>query len=146
VPGVGGSYSPPDEYRAEIIPHSNEHEMFYINLDNAMPGNTYFDGILAHEFQHMIHWNQDRDEDSWINEAMSELAGQINGYDVGGSDIAFCQAPDTQLTTWSALDASGPHYGASYLFGVYVLDQYGPEPFTNWSQSRRTVSPAWMRC
>jgi immune inhibitor A len=126
VPGVGGSYSPPDEYRAEIIPHSNEHEMFYINLDNAMPGNNYFDGILAHEFQHMIHWKQDRDEDSWINEAMSELAGQINGYDVGGSDIAFCQEPDTQLTTWSALDASGPHYGASYLFGVYVLDQYGP--------------------
>lgn len=125
VPGVGGSFSPPDEYPAEVNPHSNEHEMFYINLDNAMPGNAYFDGILAHEFQHMIHWNQDRDEDTWINEAMSELAGQLNGYDMGGSDLAFSQEPDTQLTTWSELDASGPHYGASYLFGAYMLDQYG---------------------
>jgi immune inhibitor A len=127
VPGVGGSFSPPDEYPAEVIPHSNEHEMFYINLDNAMPGNAYFDGILAHEFQHMIHWNQDRDEDTWINEAMSELAGQVNGYDIGGSDIEFSQEPDTQLTAWAELDASGPHYGASYLFGAYMLDQYGPQ-------------------
>jgi len=127
VPGVGGSFSPPDEYPAEVIPHSNEHEMFYINLDNAMPGNAYFDGILAHEFQHMIHGNQDRDEDTWINEAMSELAGQVNGYDIGGSDIEFGQEPDTQLTTWAELDASGPHYGASYLFGAYTFDQYGPQ-------------------
>jgi len=127
VPGVGGSFSPPDEYPTEVIPHSNEHEMFYINLDNAMPGNSYFDGILAHEFQHMIHWNQDRDEDTWINEAMSELAGQVNGYDTGGSDVEFAREPDTQLTTWSELEASGPHYGASYLFGAYMFDQYGEQ-------------------
>ncbi|MBN1137047.1 MAG: immune inhibitor A [Anaerolineae bacterium] len=127
VPGVGGSFSPPDEYPAKVIPHSNEHEMFYINLDNAMPGNAYFDGILAHEFQHMIHWNQDRDEETWINEAMSELASQLNGYDVGGSDIAYARKPDTQLTAWAELDASGPHYGASYLFGAYVFDQYGAQ-------------------
>ena len=56
IPGVGGYFSGPDEFPAEIRPFSNEHEMFYINLENARPGNDYFDGILAHEFQHMIHW------------------------------------------------------------------------------------------
>jgi hypothetical protein len=92
-----------------------------------MPGNDYFDGILAHEFQHMIHWAQDRNEDSWVNEGLSELAAHVNGYDVGGSDIAFSFQPDTQLNAWAELEESGPHYGASYLFMAYFLDRYGEE-------------------
>jgi immune inhibitor A len=127
VPGVGGYYSSPDEYSAYVRARSNEHEMFYINLDNAQPGNDYFDGILAHEFQHMIHWAVDRDEDTWVNEGLSELAGHVNGYDVGGSDWLFTSTPDTQLTTWPELEDSGPHYGASYLFLTYFMDQYGED-------------------
>lgn len=127
IPGVGGYYSPPDEYPLEINPYSNLHEMFYINLDNAMPGNDYFDGILAHEFQHMIHWAQDKNEDLWINEGMAELAGQINGYDIGGTAYQFSLEPDTQLTAWAELDVAAPHYGAAYLFMAYVHDRYGDE-------------------
>lgn len=127
VPGVGGYFSGPDEYPRSIRPHSNQHEMFYVSLDNAQPGNDYFDGILAHEHQHMIHWAMDRNEDTWINEGLSELAGQINGYDVGGSDIEFSARPDTQLTTWPELEDSGPNYGASYLFMAYFLEQYGED-------------------
>ncbi len=127
VPGVGGYYSSPDEYPAHVRPHSNQHEIFYINLDNAQPGNDYFDGILAHEFQHMIHWAIDTDEDTWVNEGLSELAGQVNGYDVGGSDWLFTAKPDTQLTTWPEPEDSGPHYGASYLFLTYFLEQYGED-------------------
>ncbi len=127
VPGVGGYYSSPDEYPVLVRPHSNEHEMFYISLDNAMPGDAYFDGILAHEFQHMIHWAMDKNEDTWVNEGLSELAAHVNGYDVGGSDYVFSRSPDTQLTTWTELDDSGPHYGASYVFLLYFLQQYGEE-------------------
>jgi hypothetical protein len=101
--------------------------MFYINLDNAEPGSAYFDGILAHEFQHMILWAIDRDEETWVNEGLSELASLLNGYDVGGSDSAFINQPDTQLTTWPELQDSGPHYGASYLFLAYLLEHYGEE-------------------
>ena len=127
VPGVGGYFSSPDEYPSQIRPESNEHEMFYINLDNAQPGDDYFDGILAHEFQHMIHWAMDRNEDTWVNEGLSELAGQINECDVGGSERLFLANPDTQLTTWPELEDSGPHYGASYLFLSYFLERYGEE-------------------
>jgi hypothetical protein len=33
--------------------------------------------------------------------------------------------PDTQLTAWSDLADSGPHYDASYVFMAYYLEQYG---------------------
>jgi immune inhibitor A len=127
VPGVGGYFSGPDEYTTLVRPNSNEHEMFYINLENAVPGNDYFDGILAHEFQHMIHWFQDRNEDTWVNEGLSELAAHVAGYEVGGSDYAYSLTPDTQLNAWTDLGASAPHYGASYLFLAYFLEQYGEE-------------------
>jgi hypothetical protein len=127
VPGVGGYFSAADEYSSLINPYSNEREMFYIHLDNAMPGNAYYDGILAHEFQHMIHWHTDGNEDTWVNEGMSELAAQLNGYDVGDSALLFSLQPDTQLTTWPEPSYSGPHYGASYLFMAYFLDRFGED-------------------
>ena len=128
VPGVGGYYSSADEYSHLVNPYSNEREMFYINLDNARPGNDYYDGILAHEFQHMIHWHTDRNEDTWVNEGCSELAAYLNGYDVGAADRIFSRTPDTQLTAWADdPDAAGPHYGGSYLFMVYFLERFGDE-------------------
>ncbi|HSR35098.1 MAG TPA: hypothetical protein VLY63_31400, partial [Anaerolineae bacterium] len=127
VPGVGGYFSSPDEYSVQVRPRSNEHEMFYINLDNASPGNGYFDGVLAHEFQHMIHWAIDRDEATWVNEGLSELAAHVNDYDVGGSDWLFTENPDSQLTSWPELEDSGPHYGASYLFLAYFLERFGED-------------------
>jgi immune inhibitor A len=128
VPGVGGYFSSSDEYSRLVNSYSNEKEMFYINLNNSMPGNDYYDGILAHEFQHMIHWHQDRNEDTWVNEGLSELASHLNGYDVGGSDWLFMMEPDTQLNAWGdSPSESGAHYGASYLFMTYFLGRFGEE-------------------
>jgi len=127
VPGVGGLFSGPDEYPASIRQRSNEHEMFYISLDNARPGNSYFDGILAHEHQHMIHWFHDRNEDTWVNEGLSELAAHLGGYDLGGSEDAYLSMPDTQLTTWPDLEDASPNYGGSFLFLLYFYQQYGEE-------------------
>lgn len=123
VPGVGGYYSSADEFPRAINPFSNEKEMFYINLGNARPGDPWFDGILAHEFQHMIHWNEDRNEDIWVNEGLSELAVRLN--DLGGdrSIQAFLNDPDLQLTHW--FDQTSPYYGASFLFMEYLLDRLG---------------------
>jgi immune inhibitor A len=127
---VAGYYSSADEYSQKVNQYSNEREMFYISADstNDKPNTTYFDGTLAHEFQHMIHWNNDRNEDSWVNEGMSELAADLNGYDVGGADVAYAQRPDTQLTTWSDPSIGNTeHYGGSYLFMRYFLDRFGED-------------------
>jgi hypothetical protein len=127
VPGVGGYFSSEDAFPASVSEHSNQHEMFYISLDNAMPGSSYFDGILAHELQHVSQWVQDRNEDTWVNEGLSEVAVQLNGYTGGGSDDAYRMQPDTQLTTWPEIEGSGAHYGASLLFTSYFVGRYGEE-------------------
>lgn len=131
---VAGYYSSPDSYVKAVRPDSNEMEMFYINIDNVTIGSPFYNGVLAHEFQHMIHWNNDRNETTWLNEGCSELAMALNDraypggyYDVGGSDYSYARRPNTQLTTWpegTAGDASA-NYGAAYLFMEYFLDRFG---------------------
>ena len=127
VPGVGGYFSSSDAFPAVASEHSNEHEMFYINLENSMPGRSYFDGVLAHELQHMSQWAQDRNEDTWMNEGLSEVAVHANGYETGSPDRAYSRQPDTQLTNWPEVEDSSAHYGASYLFAAYFLDKHGEE-------------------
>ncbi len=128
VPGVGGYYSSADEFPRSINPYSNEKEIFYINLNNASPGESYFDGILAHEFQHMIHWNTDRNEELWVNEGLSELAAQLNGFDVGRATDAFARTPDLPLTRWA--EQSHPFYGSAFLFMNYFYHRFGTDAVT----------------
>jgi len=133
---VAGYFSSPDSYVRAVRPDSNEMEMFYINIDNVNIGDAFYNGVLAHEFQHMIHWNNDRNETTWLNEGCSELAMELNrrshpqgNYSVGGSEYAYLRRPDTQLTTWPEGVAGGaaPHYGAAYLFMSYFLDRFGED-------------------
>ncbi len=128
VPGVAGYFSASNSYTKLAEPYSNEREMFFINLRAITPGNHAFDGVLAHEFQHMIHWHQDRNEDTWINEGLSELATFINGYGLSNFVGAYTYTPDTQLTSWSV--GSGgtlANYGGSFLFLTYFLQRFGEE-------------------
>ena len=131
-PTVAGYYSVADEYSKLVNPYSNEREMFYINADKLQPGTPSYDSVLAHEFQHMIHWAVDRNEDTWVNEGFSELASHLNGYDVGGFDRAFSDAPDTQLTSWpDGPGQASANYGASFLFATYFLERFGEQALRN---------------
>lgn len=128
VPGVAGLFSASNSYSNLAEPYSNEREMFYINLGALPLGTTTFDSVLSHEFQHMIHWAQDRNEDTWVNEGMSELAPFINGYGASSFTNIFSGAPDTQLTSWADTpNNSIANYGASFRFMAYFLQRYGEE-------------------
>ncbi len=128
VPGVAGYYSASNEFSQLVEPYSNEREMFYINLDSLPPGNTYFDSVLAHEFQHMIHWRQDRNESTWVNEGMSELAPFINGYGPSSFSGIYALTPDTQLTGWADTPGdAAANYGGSFLMMAYFLQRFGED-------------------
>lgn len=125
--GVAGLFGAGDEYNPLASPYSNGHEMFYIDSGTSL-GADYVYSTVAHEFQHMIHWYQDRNEEAWVTEGSAELAAFINGYDTGGFDWLYTNNPDLQLNDWpDQTGNSRPHYGASFLFLAYFLDRFSEE-------------------
>jgi immune inhibitor A len=125
---VAGYFSSNDSYHPLAHPYSNGHELFLMSADHYSLRDAYLYGVLAHEFQHMIHWYQDRNEETWLNEGFSELAAYLNGYKFSGFDRRFAANPDIQLNDWpNDPAATTPHYGASFLFLLYFLDRFGEE-------------------
>ncbi len=127
---VAAYYDSASEYPQAVSEHSNQREMFFVNLDTIghTIGTSYYESVLAHEFQHMVHWAVDLNEDSWLNEGLSELATLLTGYGPSNFVVDFLQAPDIQLNTWPEDDeARSPHYGASFLFLAYLYERYGEE-------------------
>ena len=125
---IAGYFSSSDSVHPLIHEFSNGHEMFLFNADNTYLGEEFTYGVLAHEFQHMIHWNQDLNETSWINEGFSEVAAFLNGYDPGGFDWLYITDPDLQLNDWpNDQNATSPHYGAGFLYLTYFLDRFGED-------------------
>jgi hypothetical protein len=123
---LAGYFSSADEYHPDAQEYSNAHETFMLNADNVGLDEGFTYGVLAHEHQHMIHWYQDRNESSWLNEGFSELAAFLNGYDAGGFDYLYSSNPDLQLNDWpNDPNATSPHYGAAFLFVTYFLDRFG---------------------
>jgi immune inhibitor A len=130
--GLGGSvagyFSSADEYLPIVREYSNAHEMFLLSADIVDLGEQYAYSTLAHEFQHMIHWYRDRNEETWMNEGSSDLAAFLNGYSIGGHDQVFAADPDIQLTDWpSNSNETAAHYGGSFLFMDYFLDRFGEQ-------------------
>jgi immune inhibitor A len=126
--GASGYFNSADEYPRRVYPYSNEREMFYINVDAALPGTNAYQSTLAHEFQHLIHWHADPNEDAWVNEGASELATSLNGFKKSGRIAAFTRRPDTQLDTWGDQpDNVYEHYGAAHLMLLYFYERFGED-------------------
>jgi len=124
---LAGYFSSADEHHPLAHEYSNAHEIFVLNADNVDLGSEFAYAVLAHEFQHMIHWYHDRNESSWVNEGFSELAVFLNGYEVG-SEYSYIVNPDLQLNDWPNNDLpTSPHYGASFLFFTYFIDRFGKQ-------------------
>ena len=118
--GIGGYVNGDDAYPRELVSHSNQREMAYINLSVRPLGSEGYQHIVAHELQHLVHQAHDGSTETWINEGLSEVAGDL----VSGptSYESLQDNPDIQLNAW---DDDNAHYGASALFFDYLLGQTG---------------------
>jgi hypothetical protein len=125
VAGIAGYFYSVDEYPRAVEPHSNEREMFYVNLSVYTPGSFDYQALLAHELQHMIHWNHDRNEAVWANEGLSELASEVAGYRAQNGS-SFFSTPDTALMEWQTESgANASHYAAAYAFFAWLRGRFG---------------------
>ena len=121
---AGGYFSPDDEFPQTVAPLSNEREMVYLGPPAGPPGTRSHTAVLAHELQHLLHFNADEDEELWVNEGLSEVAaGLISGRSSLGP--TFLDQPDTQLNAWGFEADVSRHYGASDLFFRYLAERLG---------------------
>lgn len=125
---VLGYYSSQDSLTRQVNRYSNEREMFFMNIAlMAFDDPTYLD-VLAHEFQHMIHQNEQPGSATWFNEGASQLSEDLNGYYNNGFVPFYLFDTDVQLNAWATgPGASGAHYGAAHLFLRYIYAQYAGE-------------------
>ncbi len=103
---------------------SNEADVIYLATDSSDPSSNYMLAVAAHEFEHMIHFNQDPDEDPWVDEGLGELAMWL----FGNPDVVsgFNTMPDNSLVDWGSAWAD---YIQTYLWSLYAYEQYGGQPF-----------------
>lgn len=140
---VGGYFYAIDSYLQEKLPEhikSNEREMLYLDINPADPASDRFSATIAHEFQHMIHFNHDPAEYTWVNEACSQIAPYLCGYGHATQILAYMRTPDNSLTAWSQQQMLA-NYGQVYLWNYYILTQYLNKPDSKRSEFfRRLVS------
>ncbi|MBP7634837.1 hypothetical protein KBA41_11770, partial [Candidatus Ozemobacteraceae bacterium] len=125
---VGGYFFAGDEFLQSQIPadvpvKSNEREMFYLDINPADPTEDRYMSIVAHEFQHMIHFIHDPRERSWVNECCSQIAPYLCGFGHAGQIKSYMQSPDNSLTAWSQ-ESPVANYGQVYLWGYYLMNRY----------------------
>ena len=92
--------------------------------DDSNDAPTLYEGVIAHELEHLLMNYSDPGELSWVDEGLADFAVFLNGYDIGGSHLSNHQVfyADTSLTRWGG---SLANYGASYTFFQYLWEQAG---------------------
>lgn len=83
----------------------------------------------AHEYQHLIHANYDNDEETFVNEGLSEWAEVLNGYRARSiSYLGNLSEQRIQLMHWAPLGEIGSieDYQRAGLLTGYIAERIGP--------------------
>jgi hypothetical protein len=93
-----------------------------IGPDAARP--YLYEGVIAHEFQHLIHSDVDSNEDSFIDEGMATLAEQLI-YGPTASDAYFSYALTYHRDSLTDWDSELYDYGNTVMFQDYLWERAG---------------------
>jgi len=123
---VGGYFTPWDQTEND---GSNQLNMLYIDSKEGIAsGLPAVLSTLAHELQHLIHYNTNPQSEVFFNEGCSETASILNGYRdrTNGNYLDNTNIP---LFRWSYNDEVGTNllidYSRAMTFVYYMWEQYG---------------------
>ncbi|GAA4288795.1 hypothetical protein [Georgenia daeguensis] len=83
-----------------------------------------YEGVIAHELEHLLMNYSDAGELSWVDEGLADMAAFLNGFDMTGSHLTYQQVfhRETSLTRWGG---GLENYGASFSYFAYLWEQAG---------------------
>jgi hypothetical protein len=123
---IAGYFFPVDQQNKSSNQFSNEMDLLYLD---STPGIFYNENrrtatvlsTTAHELQHLIHYNYDKDEEDWVNEGLSEIAGLYCGYGISFPYL-YLKNTNVALTDWSDEVSD---YSRVNLWTLYISEQIG---------------------
>lgn len=130
---VGGFFYPRDQQTSSS--GSNKADLMYIDTypgiyrENAGGDGYEYDsslGTVAHEYQHLIQFKNDRDEETFVNEGLSEIASYLCGYGLRDPSY-YLRSTEISLVDFegSDFDVSLNHYAKVALFTYFLYEQFG---------------------
>lgn len=127
---IAGFYSPTFEaYFDRNIMSIDSHDWANrVGPDGTRP--YLYEGVFAHEYQHLLHDDYDGDEENFINEGLSMFSEFLTGY-IEGNDAysTFEELPENSLTAWG--DQGGREivadYGLVFLYQMYLFEKFGQD-------------------
>ena len=134
---TAGFFYSVDQYSTLELPagyESNQRDILYID---SYPG--IFDGeeinplnplnTLAHEYQHLIHFNYNerlnKNEYTFINEGQSNFAALLSGYFPHNSFGDYLESSNVPIFRWNRTGSTLPDYGRAASFASYLWDRLG---------------------
>ena len=131
--GLGGYVRQNDEQAKSLDAASNAHEMVYLNAQTFLTS-VNAKAELAHEFTHVISYNQRErlqgvNEETWLDEALAEYAPTLLGYDNPweGSILQerardFEHLPFDSLLEWKGTNSDS---ATAAIFMYYLESRFG---------------------
>ena len=124
--GVAGYFSSGDEHTRQVAPFSNQREIVYLSIPGVKLGTHNYLQVLSHELQHLVHWNHDPTEETWVNEGLSELSVAVSGF--GHRPFTgFTDKFAKSLVHWPLNGGLSAYYGGAGLFMHYMAEHYSSD-------------------
>ena len=103
-----------------------------------------YEGVIAHELEHLLMEYSDTTETSWVDEGLADMAIFLNGYPAGGSHVAYHQVfhRETSLIRWGG---GLENYGASFTYFLYLWERAGGEGGGDYTPNLEYDGPAATR-